>query len=77
MWLNIKKAQRIKWCGHFKYKTGWNRIGRSTKGRPKYRWRCEVISDLKKLKQRRWMQLVEDRKAWNDLVQKSKTHVGL
>jgi len=35
--------------------------------------RDEVINDFKKLKLRNWIQLVKDRKAWNDLVQKTKT----
>jgi hypothetical protein len=30
----------------------WNPIGVRTKGRPKNRWRDEVINDLKKLKLR-------------------------
>jgi len=37
----------------------------------------EVINELKKLKQRNLSQHVKDRNAWNDLVQKTKTHVGL
>jgi len=38
--------------------------------------RDEVINDFKKLILRNWIQLVEDRKAWNDLVQKTKTIQG-
>jgi hypothetical protein len=64
-----------------RYKTSsdhdWNPKGISTKGRPKNRWRYEVINDFKKLKLRNWMQLVKDRKAWNDLAQKTKTHEGM
>jgi hypothetical protein len=32
--------------------TDWNPTGLKTKGRPKKRWRDEVINDLKKLKLR-------------------------
>jgi len=32
---------------------------------------------LKKLKLRNWSKPNKDRKAWNDLVQKTKNHVGL
>jgi hypothetical protein len=39
--------------------------------------RDEIISDLKELKLRKWLQLVKDRKAWNDLVQMTKINVGL
>ena len=56
--------------------TDWNSIGIRTKGRPN-RWSDEVICDLKKVELRNWIQLFKDRKAWNDLVQMPKTHVGL
>jgi hypothetical protein len=61
---------------HVKEIIDWNPIGVRTKGRPKNRW-SEVINDLKKLKLRILSQIIKDRKAWNDLVQKTKTHVGL
>ena len=57
--------------------TDWNSVGLGTKGRPKNRWRDEVINDLMKLKLRNWIQLVKDREAWNDLVGKTISHVGL
>jgi len=57
--------------------THWNPIGIRNKGRPKNRWRDEVINDLKKVKLRSWIQLVTGGKAWNDLVQKTNIHVGL
>jgi hypothetical protein len=57
--------------------TDWNRIGVRTKGQPKNRWRDEEIKDLKKLKLRNWNQISKDRKAWNGLVHKTETHVGL
>jgi hypothetical protein len=49
------KAQRIKWWGHLNRIedielvtkiTDWNSIGIRNKGRPKNRWRYEVINDL-------------------------------
>jgi len=54
--------------------TDWNAIGLRTKGRPKNRWRDEVIYDLKRVELRNWSKLVKDRKAWHDLVQ---LNVGL
>jgi hypothetical protein len=57
--------------------TDWNSIGIRTKGWPNNRWSNEEICDLKKVELRNWIQLFKDRKAWNDLVQKPKTHVGL
>jgi len=47
------------------------------KGRQKNRWREEAIYmyELKKLKLRKWSQPVKERKAWKDLVQKTKARV--
>jgi len=44
---------------------------------PKNRWGVEVINDLRKLKLKSLIQVIKDRKAWNDLMQKTKTHIGL
>jgi hypothetical protein len=76
-------AQRIKRLGHLnrmeetktvKKITEWNAIGKSYKGRPKNRWKYEVLSDLKTLKVKKWTYLVKDRKACCKLVQKTETH---
>jgi len=72
------KAQRIKWWGHLKGMehiklgkkiTDWNPIGIRTKGRPKNRWRDEVIYYFEKSEPRNWIHLLKDTKAWNELVQ--------
>jgi hypothetical protein len=55
--------------------TDWNPTGIRIKGRPKNRdGENKVINDLKKVKLRRWIWLVT---GGNDLVQRTKTHVGL
>jgi hypothetical protein len=65
--VKIIKVETVKWWGHLngmedikvvKKITVWKRIGVRTKGRPKNRWRDKVINGLKKLKLRRWSQLV-------------------
>jgi hypothetical protein len=48
-----------------------------SKGRPKNIWKDQVLHDLKKLKVKNRPHLVKDRKAWYELVQKTKTHKGL
>jgi hypothetical protein len=77
--------QRIKWRGHLKRMedvklakkiTDWNPTGLRAKGRPKDRWRDEVINYLKKLKLRNFSQHFTSRKAWNDLEQRTKTMWG-
>jgi hypothetical protein len=56
--------------------TDWNPVGVRSKVSPKIRSRDEGINDLQKLKLRNWSQLIDERKALNDLVQRTKTHVG-
>jgi hypothetical protein len=79
------RAQRIKFGDTFKeWKktktvrkiTEWNPIGKRSIGRPKNRWKYEVLNYLKKLKLKNWTYLVKDRKARCELVQKTETHKG-
>ena len=71
------KTLAITWSGRLnriediklvKKVTDLNPLGIRTKGRPKNRRRDEVINDTQKLKLRNWIQLVKDRKAWNNLM---------
>jgi hypothetical protein len=79
------ETQRIKWWEYLrledikliKHITDWNPIRIRTKGRPNDRRRDEAINGVKKLKLRNCIQLVKDRKAWNDLVQKTNTRLEL
>ena len=57
--------------------TDWSPTGLRTKGRQKNRWGDETVNDLKKLNLRIWSQIVKDRKAWNDLMQKTISCEGL
>ena len=45
-----------------------------SKESPNNRWGNKVLEDVKKLS---WTYHVKERKAWNKLVQKTKTHEGL
>jgi hypothetical protein len=55
----------------------WNPIEVRTKGRPRSRWKDEVLNDLKRLKVENWTYLVKDKKAWYELVQRTETHKRL
>jgi len=66
------QGQRMKWWRRLngmegiklvKKVTVWKPIEVRTEGRPKNRWREEVINDLKKPKLRSWIHIVKDRKA--------------
>jgi hypothetical protein len=52
-------------------------MGVRSYGHPKNMLGDEALNDLKKLKVRNWTYLVKDRKAWYELVQKTKTQMGL
>jgi hypothetical protein len=66
--------------GHFKDSKRifeWKPIGRRSLGRLILRWLDDVCDDLKGLKVRNWKKLATDKKVWNDLSEKAKTHKGL
>ena len=55
----------------------WNPVGIRSKGRPRNRWKDEVLNDLKELKAKNWTYVVTDRNTWCELVQNTETHRGL
>jgi hypothetical protein len=52
-------------------------VGTRPVGRPRQRWKKDVIEDLKKLKVINWKETAKDRRTWRDLAEKAKTHKGL
>jgi hypothetical protein len=57
--------------------TEWNRVGVRSKAHPKNGWKDEVLNNLNELKLENWTYLIKGRKAWCELVQKTKTQKGL
>jgi hypothetical protein len=51
--------------------------GPRRRGRPRKRWKEEVVRDLHVLGGRRWKELATDRKKWRDIVRQAKAHRGL
>jgi hypothetical protein len=41
-------------------------------GRPKSRWEDDVRNNLKKMKLLKWVEQVQDRRKWKDIVEKAK-----
>jgi hypothetical protein len=68
--------EKLKYITIHKRIKEWNLIGMRSTGRPKNRWKDEVLNDLKTLKVKNWTYLVKDRKVWCELVQKTETHKG-
>jgi hypothetical protein len=57
--------------------TNWKPFGKRPAGRPKNRWINGILKDIEVLKVKNWKELIENRKEWNDLVEKAKTHSEL
>jgi hypothetical protein len=55
----------------------WNPIERRSRGRPKTRWKDDVEADLRAVKIMNWKTKIEDKLAWNKIVEQAKTHSGL
>ncbi|XP_046687955.1 uncharacterized protein LOC124373648 [Homalodisca vitripennis] len=81
-----RAAQRIRWLGHLtrmndnrvvKKVAEWTPANTRPKGRPRMRWRDDVVADLRKIGARNWREVVEDRPQWRLLIHQAKTHGGL
>ena len=80
------KAQRIRWLGHVKrmeegamarkMMEGRLFIG-GRKGRPRLRWMDDVVADLKTVRIKQWMETMQDREKWRQIVEEAKAHPGL
>jgi hypothetical protein len=81
------KAQKIKGLGHIQRMDharptrkllDWKPMGTRPIGRPKQRWREDVIMEgLKMLKVKNWKETAKDRRTWRDLTENVKTHKWL
>jgi hypothetical protein len=79
--INYVKSQRLSWFGHVKrmpetiivkkiYK--WKPFTSTPVGRPKSRWDDDVMADLKKMKLIKWIEQVQNRLKWKDIVEKAR-----
>jgi hypothetical protein len=57
--------------------TNWKPFGKRPAGRPKNRWIVGILKGMQVLKVKNWKELIGNRKEWNNLVEKAKTHPGL
>lgn len=76
------KALRLGWFGHVnrmeesrlvKKVYNWAPIGTRIRGRPKSRWKDEVLMDIKNLGVRNWMSKILRRDEWRKVVEQAKT----
>jgi len=80
--INFASAPRLGWYGHVermqetrmvKAIYSWIPISNRPTGRPKIRWEDDVKKDIQSLKVPNWKTLVQDRRRWEDVVEKAKT----
>jgi hypothetical protein len=49
-------------------------MGTRPVGKPRQRWKEDVMEDLKKLKVENWKVAAKDRRTWRNLAETAKTH---
>jgi hypothetical protein len=81
--INHTQTQRLSWFGHLQRMPGerpvkrrvykWKPMLTRPLGRPKNRWKDDIINDMKKLKTKNWTSCIQDRNKWKLCVEKAKT----
>ena len=55
----------------------WKPMGKRIRGRPRKRWIEDVEADFQTMGIRWWRKLSKERKEWEKIAEKTKTHSGL
>ena len=80
------KSQRLRWTGHVQRSPNsrlinmvWNQNPTGTRplGRPRLRWRDNIIKDLQTMNVNNWREAMMDRDQWRQIVFAARTHPGL
>lgn len=80
------KSLRLSWLGHIermrddngiKRILNWTPLGTRPRGRPRKRWKDDVLEDIKVLRVQNWKTKARSRAAWNKIVQQARAHTGL
>jgi len=80
--INFARLQRLGWYDHIermqetrmvKAIYSWKPISKRPTGIPKIRWEDDVKKDIQRLKLPNWKTIVQDRRRWKEVVEKSKT----
>lgn len=79
--VNHIRALRLSWFGHVyrmdderlpKKILGWMPIATRVKGRPRTRWKENVLKDLKSMNIKNWASKIQNRKEWKAVVEQAK-----
>ena len=84
--VRFAKSQRLRWIGHVermaetrmpKRLLKARMTGRRVQGRPRNRWKDEVETDMRKLDNRGWKRIANNRVEWRKVVQQAQAHPEL
>jgi hypothetical protein len=76
------KKQRLNWLGHVERMTEdsnvkkikrWKPMSKRPIGRPKLRWKDDVLGDIKSMNVRDWENVAQDREGWKKVVEQART----
>jgi hypothetical protein len=51
----------------------WKPISKRAIGRPKTRWKDDVLQDIKNMNVRNWKKVAQDRDSWKKVVEQART----
>jgi hypothetical protein len=76
------KKQRLSWLGHIERMTEdnivqkikrWKPMSKRPIGRPKMRWKVDVLEDVRNMNVRNWKKAAQNRDSWKKVVERART----
>jgi len=76
------KKQRLNWLGHVERMAEdknvqkikrWKPMSKKPIGRPKTRWKDDVLEDIRSMNVRNWKKLAQDRDSWKKTIEQART----
>ena len=76
------KKQRLKWLGHVERMAEdnivqkikrWKPMSKRPTGRPKTRWKDDVLEDIKSLNIHNWKKVAQNTDSWKKVVEQART----
>jgi len=52
---------------------GWKPMAKRPFGRPKTRWECDVLKDIKSINISNWKKVAQNRDSWKKVVEQART----
>jgi len=76
------KKQRLNWLGHVKHMAEdnivqkikrWKPMSKRPIGRPKTRWKDDILEDIKSINVCNWKKVAQNRDSWKKVVEQART----